>query len=298
MKYNIVSLMLIFCFAGNAQVGINTNNAQGIFHIDTRGNNATTGVPATSQLTDDVIVAANASTGVNMSIGGKTAANSSAQLALLATDKAILLNRVALTDLRDITTIPNPETGTIVYNTATSGTYPDNIIPGYYYFNGVVWYKWQYGQVNSDLSQHDLLTSCTSVGLPSLGNASSPMTATLANFGTIQIKEKGTYIFSLRLYGPATANSSGATAPTFTRTINYLYMMKNGSTKVASMEINVPLPAGGTVAFTHTVSMQAVLDKDDIVTFRLGHYTGYYGWQLYANPYLRANKTSLIYWKI
>ncbi|SHG43762.1 hypothetical protein [Dysgonomonas macrotermitis] len=297
MKYNIVSLMLIFCFTGNAQVGINTNNVQGIFHIDTRGNNATTGVPATSQLTDDVIVAANASTGANVGVGGQVATNSSAQLALLATNKAILLNRVALTGLRDITTIPNPETGTIVYNTATSGTYPDNIIPGYYYFNGEVWYEWQYGQVNSNLSQRDLLTDCTSVDLPNLGDPSSPMTATLANFGTIQMEEKGTYIFSLRLYGPATANSSGTTAPTFTRTICYLYMMKNGSTKVASMEINVPLPLGGIVAFTHTVSMQAVLDKDDIVTFRLGHYTGYYGWQLRANP-ISAAKTSLIYWKI
>lgn len=298
MKYYILKMGLILSVTLKAQVGINTNNVQGIFHIDTRGNNATTGAPAASQLTDDVIVTPNASTGVNVSIGGKVTANSSAELALLDADKAILLNRVALTDLRDITTIPNPEAGTIVYNTATSGTYPDNIVPGYYYFNGEVWYKWQYGRVNSILSQRDLLTHCYSANVPNLNDASSPMSATLADFGVIQIEEKGTYIFSLRLYGPATSNSSGATAPAFTRAINYLYMMKNGSTKVTSMEINVPLPAGGTVAYTHTVSMQAVLDKDDIVTFRLANYAAWYGWVLQAVPGLHANKTSLIYWKI
>lgn len=298
MKYYILFMGIVCCSITNAQVGINTKNSQGVFHIDTRGNNPVSGTPTAAQMTDDIVVEKHSTAGINMSIGGKVGTNSSAQLALLDPNKAILLNRVALTGLKDITTIPNPQTGTMVYNTATAGTYPDNIVPGYYYFNGLVWYKWQYGQIDSELSSCDLLSNCVSVDVPSLGNAVSPMQSALADFGTIKIKETGIYIFSLRLYGRATVNSSGSKAPPFTRSINYLYMMKNVSTKVAAMEINVPLHLGDVVAYTHTVSLQAVLNANDVITFRLGNYAGSYGWDLIANAGLRANKTSLIYWKI
>lgn len=290
-------LSIIVSASVEAQVGINTNNIQGVFHIDTRGNNPQSGVPLATELTDDVVVDKNTVSGLNLSIGGKIATNSSAQMALLETNKAILLNRVALNSLKDITTIPNPPTGTLVYNTATSGVYPDNIIPGYYYFNGIVWYKWQYGQIDSELSQCDLLSNCISNSVPSFAGASSATQSTLADFGTIKIKEKGTYIFSLRLYGIPTANSSGSTPSAFVRTIYYFYMMKNVSTKVNAIEINTTT-FGGTAANTHTATLQAVLDKDDVISFRLGHYSNTYGWQLVANPVLRANKTSLIYWKI
>lgn len=301
MKYKISTLALAFCLTAKAQVGINTNNTQGVFHIDALGNNITSGTPSTTEMTDDIVVAANSASGINVSVGGKTATNSSAQLALLDANKALLLNRVALTDLRDIITIPNPLTGTIVYNTATSGSYPDTIVPGYYYFNGVVWYKWQYGRVDSELSQRDLLTYCTSTEVPGLNDSSSPMLATLADFGTITIEEDGVYIFSFRLYGYIVPISTGGSVPAFTRTQNYLYMMKNGSVKVDAIEINVPSILGGTSLtnpYTHTATMQATFSKNDVVTFRLGHAAGWYGWQLRANPIMGAVKTSLIYWKI
>lgn len=299
MKYNILSLTLFFCLIIKAQVGINTNNMQGVFHIDALGNNTITGIPTVDQMTDDIVIAANVATGLNVSVGGKISSNSSAQLALLDPNKALLMNRVALAGLRDITTIPNPPVGTIVYNTVISGTYPDNIVPGYYYFNGVVWYKWQYGRVDSELSQRDLLEDCYSLEVTGLNDVNSSEQAALADFGTIQISETGTYIFSFRLYGTPTLNSSGDTAPTFTRSINYLYMMKNGSEKVEEMEINVVSPVGGIAsAYTHTATLQVLLTEDDTVTFRLGHGLGWYGWKLIANPDVRANKTSLIYWKI
>ena len=72
--------------------------------------------------------------------------------------------------------------------------------------------------------------------------------------------------------------------------------MKNGTTKLASMEINVAQPLGGLVAYTHTATLQVTVNKGDIITFRLGHYN--YGWQLEARPGNNANRTSLIYWKI
>lgn len=282
-----------------AQVGINTNNPQRVFHIDTRGNNAASGTPTAAQITDDVTIDASTTTGVNMAVGGTVFTTSSAQLSLFDANKAMLLNRVALTGLQDITTIPNPQAGMLVYNTATAGTFPNDIVPGFYYFNGIVWYKWQYGQLNSKLSQLDLVTTCYSTPVPSLTNTASPMQAALADFGTIKIAEKGVYLFSFRLYGNAQANSSGTYAPTFTRSVDYLFLMKNGSTKLAGVEINVPMPIGSVYPYTYTTTVQALLNKDDVVTVRLGHLQGYYGWSWYANPILgAANKTSLIYWKI
>lgn len=297
LKYNkfILIFFLFFVFAiSKAQVSINTQNALGIFHIDVKGDNPPSGAPSALQISDDIVIDKNSSAGLNMSVGGKVNTNSSAQLALLDPNKAILINRVALTDLRDIVTIPNPPEGTLVYNTATSGVFPDNISPGYYYFNGIVWYQLQSGTLDSELTQLDLLTNCVSSQISGLN--ASPALATLLNFSTIEIKQTGTYIFSLRLFGTATTNSTGGTSPKFARSVNYLFLMKNGTTKLASMEINVAQPLGGLVAYTHTATLQVTVNKGDIITFRLGHYN--YGWQLEARPGNNANRTSLIYWKI
>ena len=47
--------------------------------------------------------------------------------------------RVALTGTNDLSTITSPATGLLVYNTATAGTKPNDVIPGYYYYNGISW---------------------------------------------------------------------------------------------------------------------------------------------------------------
>ncbi len=146
------------------------------------------------------------------------------------------------------------------------------------------------------MTQCDLLENCVSTGISGIN--ASPASATLANFGTIQIKETGTYIFSLRLFGTATANSSGGTAPVFARSVNYLFLMKNGTTKLASTELNIVQPLGKLVAYTHTATVQVTVDKGDIITVRLGHYLTSYGWRLEARPGNNANRTSLIYWII
>ncbi len=297
MKSNYIQTIVLawwLTLTINAQVGINTNNPQGIFHIDTRNNNAQTGIPTAAEMTDDVVVAVGTRGGMLISVGGKSPTNSSAQLALLDPNKALLFNRVALTGLRDIVTIPNPVAGTIVYNTATNGVFPDNIIPGYYYFNGVVWYKWQYGEINSQLSGIDLKTDCYSTGINGLSGAASATPAVFVE--EIVIKEQGTYIFSLRLYGQPT-NVTGSYPAIFDRMVYYLFLMKNGSTEVNSAVFNIPSFNAGE-GTTHTITMQAVLAQGDVVSFRLGHNLGTPGWKLQAKTGLVANKTSLIYWKI
>ena len=69
-----------------------------------------------------------------VSIGTRTP-NASSMLEVFATDKGVLLPRVALTGVSDGTTINLPVTSMIVYNTATV----TGLTPGYYYWNGAKW---------------------------------------------------------------------------------------------------------------------------------------------------------------
>nr|WP_306552786.1 hypothetical protein [Chryseobacterium sp. WG23] len=52
-------LLLPFCFfinVFNAQIGIGTNNPQGIFHVDGAKDNPTSGIPTPTQLSNDIII--------------------------------------------------------------------------------------------------------------------------------------------------------------------------------------------------------------------------------------------------
>jgi hypothetical protein len=71
---------------------------------------------------------------------GTTTPDSSAQLDVYSNDRGFLPPRVALTAASMSSPVINPATGLLVYNTATAGDAPDNVIPGYYYWNGTSWY--------------------------------------------------------------------------------------------------------------------------------------------------------------
>ncbi len=73
--------------------------------------------------------------GTSVSIGTATP-SSSALLDINSINKGILIPNVALTGKTDATTIPSPATSLMVYNTATVGTWPNNISPGYYFNSG------------------------------------------------------------------------------------------------------------------------------------------------------------------
>jgi hypothetical protein len=77
---------------------------------------------------------------------GTTTPNASAKLEVASTTQGFLPPRIALTGTNDIATIKNaagtsitPATGLLVYNTASAGTAPNNVVPGYYYWNGTIW---------------------------------------------------------------------------------------------------------------------------------------------------------------
>lgn len=72
---------------------------------------------------------------------GTNTPNASAQLEVNSTSKGFLPPRVALTGSADATTIASPATGLLVYNTNTAGTSPNNVMPGFYYYDGAKWQR-------------------------------------------------------------------------------------------------------------------------------------------------------------
>ena len=78
----------------------------------------------------------------NVGINGTGAApDASAMLDVVATDKGLLVPRVALTATNAAGPVTSPTTSLLVYNTATAGTAPNNVTPGYYYWNGSAWVR-------------------------------------------------------------------------------------------------------------------------------------------------------------
>jgi hypothetical protein len=67
---------------------------------------------------------------------GTTTPDSSAQLEVKSSNKGFLPPRVALTATNSAGPISGPATGLLVYNTATAGTSPNNVVPGYYFNSG------------------------------------------------------------------------------------------------------------------------------------------------------------------
>ena len=74
----------------------------------------------------------------NVGIGTVTP-NASAMLDVSATNKGVLVPRVALINASDVATIVTPPLSLLIYNTATAGVPSLAVSPGYYYWNGSKW---------------------------------------------------------------------------------------------------------------------------------------------------------------
>ena len=69
-----------------------------------------------------------------------TTPNASAMLDVSSANKGVLITRVSLTSTTDVTTIANPATSLLVYNTNANMTGGGT---GYYYWNGTAWTRLQ-----------------------------------------------------------------------------------------------------------------------------------------------------------
>ncbi len=116
---------------------------------------------------------ANAQTGI-----GTTSPNASAKLEVASTTQGFLPPRVSLTATNAFSPIVGTSSsaaGLLVYNTASAGTAPNNVVPGYYYWNGSLWVQISNGIIidnsksasfslaSTDNNKIFLITSATTV---------------------------------------------------------------------------------------------------------------------------------------
>lgn len=153
---------------------------------------------------------------------GTTAPNASAKLEVAATDKGFLPPRVALTAsnvFAPITGTSSAATGLLIYNTASAGTTPNNVVPGYYYWNGTTWIQISGGLVIESKSASFNLTAADNNKLFFI-NSASTVTVTVPTLpigfscqliqvgaGTITLTPSGTNLNSANGLSTRTTNS-------------------------------------------------------------------------------------------
>src|ERR1700744_3823624 len=77
--------------------------------------------------------------------------------------KGLLPPNVSLTGVTDAVTITSPATSLLVYNTATANTGTLSVTPGYYYWDGSKWARFQTGAASSGGSFWSLLGNAGTV---------------------------------------------------------------------------------------------------------------------------------------
>jgi hypothetical protein len=68
---------------------------------------------------------------------GTSTPDASAKLDVSSTNKGFLPPRIALTALNSASPVTSPATGLLIFNTETAGSNPNQVTPGYYYWDGV-----------------------------------------------------------------------------------------------------------------------------------------------------------------
>ncbi len=98
----------------------------------------------------------------NVGINGTGATpDASAGLDIDFSNKGLLIPRVALTATNSESPITAPATSLLVYNTATAGTAPNNVFPGYYFWNGTIWQRFKTVKNRKFLTADVLKTNTT-----------------------------------------------------------------------------------------------------------------------------------------
>ncbi|WP_185126881.1 hypothetical protein [Chryseobacterium lactis] len=136
MKKRLLLLGLAISAMAHSQVGINTPNPQGIFHVDGGKDNPATGIPTPVQQANDFTITPTGSVGIGTILPDASALLDINTDGLAANKKkGVLFPRVPLNSNTDVITVPNPATGLLVYNTGTGNLKN----AGYVYWNGSEW---------------------------------------------------------------------------------------------------------------------------------------------------------------
>jgi Chaperone of endosialidase len=98
-----------------------------------------------------ILIASQFLTAQNVGINSTGAVpNASAMLDITSNNMGLLVPRLALTATNNAAPVAAPATSLLVYNTATAGVAPNNVTPGYYYWNGTAWVRFFTGNQSDD----------------------------------------------------------------------------------------------------------------------------------------------------
>jgi hypothetical protein len=126
----------------------------------------------------------NAQTGI-----GTTSPNAAAKLDVSSSTKGFLPPKVALTATNSFDPITGlsgstalaTAAGLLIYNTATAGTAPNNVVPGYYYWNGTTWVQISAGLIIDNSKTAGFTLGATDNNKVFLITSASNITVTVPN---------------------------------------------------------------------------------------------------------------------
>ena len=127
-----------------------------------------------------VFLNGNAQTGI-----GTTTPSPSAKLEVASSNQGFLPPRIALTATNAASPVTSPATGLLVYNTATTGTPPNNVAPGYYFWNGSAWVAVLSTITTSSISGNGTTTTLTNFGAEVNTQSGTTYTLTATDNGKI-----------------------------------------------------------------------------------------------------------------
>jgi len=127
-----------------------------------------------------VFLNGNAQTGI-----GTSTPSPSAKLEVASSNQGFLPPRIALTATNAASPVTSPATGLLVYNTATTGTPPNNVAPGYYYWNGSAWVAVLSTITTSSISGNGTTTTLTNFGAEVNTQSGTTYTLTATDNGKI-----------------------------------------------------------------------------------------------------------------
>ncbi len=163
---------------------------------------------------------------------GTTAPNASAKLEVAATDKGFLPPRVALTAANVFTPITGTSstaTGLLVYNTSTAGSLPNNVVPGYYYWNGTTWVQIAGGLIIDNTKSASFSLGSSDNNKLFLISSSSAVTVTVPTLPigfSCQFIQTGVGIITLAVSGTTLNSANGLSS----RTVNSVLGLVMNST--------------------------------------------------------------------
>jgi hypothetical protein len=164
---------------------------------------------------------------------GTTTPNASAKLDITSSDKGFLPPRVALTAANVFTPITGTSSaaaGLLVYNTATAGSIPNNVVPGYYFWNGTLWVQISGGLILDNSRSASFTLASTDNNKLFIINAASAVTVSVPSLPigfSCQFIQAGAGTITLAVASTTLNSANGLTSRT---TNSVIGLIMNGTT--------------------------------------------------------------------